>query len=162
MMIPARIGWFAALVGALTVVVIAVFVPLPYPTTVSDRATAITEGLRSLNTGSAVDTDLGSAPLPDRLELIQKQGRVYFLNAAGVPDDLFLTAGLKRLPEGYKLDLNGRDAIVSAGYANSFGHEWPYLQFSYMFASEGGRGFEVRIHKSAIRRKIVFIHKWRA
>ena len=151
----------AQLIGVAAIVVaILALVPLPYPPTAQDRRDAVKEALSALLDGHVVDTPDGPTSLDERTALTAKMGRIYFVNEAGVPDLLFTSVGLKPLPTGYKLNIDGGDALVRCGYSIPGGeHTW-HMRFSYTFGSEGGIGYIIRIKRSLLERRIIFAFEW--
>ena len=148
-------------VGIVAVVVaIVAFVPLPYPSTAQDRQDAVAEALAALLDGRVVDTPDGPQSFDERTFLTAKAGRIYFVNEAGVPDSLFTSVGLKPLPNGYKINLDGGDGLVRCGYTGPSGERTWHLRFSYSFGSVGGIGYIVRIKRSILGRQIRFVFEW--
>jgi hypothetical protein len=139
---------------------IVLFVPVPYPTNSGEREAALREAVDALVNGTKVLTPRGRAELPDRSFVTRAQGRVYYTNDTGVSDASFLNAGFKTKQRGTKIDLNSGDVLVSASYIDLSGHRSRHIQFSYVFASEGGLGYEIRIIKCVTRRNVVFVPKW--
>jgi hypothetical protein len=139
---------------------VAFFVPLPYPTSQVEKEEALHLALEALINGSTVNGPDGQRELSERRLFLGHTKRMYFRNDTGVPDRVFLNYGLKPVPPNTRLDLDGGDVVVNASYTGTDSEGTWHLQFSYVFGSEGGHGYEIRIYKNALSKSIVFVPTW--
>ena len=151
-----RIALPVVAVGALA---LATFVPLPYPTTAADREAALNLALDALLSGTLVDTPDGRAPLRERDFALGNLEQLYYRNSAHVPNSLFESRGFKPFVSDAQGIFEQDGAIIGAGYTHG-GEKYWHLQFDYVFGNLGAHGYEIRIYKSLLQRRIVFVHAW--
>jgi hypothetical protein len=135
------------------------FVPLPYPTTTADREAALNLALDALLSGASVDSPEGRVPLRERDFAIRNPQHLYYDNSARVSNALFETRGFKSLSTDSERVFEEDGAIISAGFTHH-GQKLRHLQFEYVFGNLGAHGYEIRIYKSLLQRRIVFVHAW--
>ena len=174
---PLALGWLCATVSSsrrllrrrvvrsatsIALLATAVFVPLSYPPTSSHKEAAVAEALAALLYNQPVDTPDERGTLSETEPLTQKLGQIYFINEVGVPDALFLGAGLKPLPKDRRLDIDGGDALVRFAFSEVVegGRRTWFMRFSYVFGSEGGIGYQIRIYRSPWVRRTAFVFEW--
>jgi hypothetical protein len=139
---------------------LSVLVLVPLPLTSRDKTRAVSHALETLFQNRRVLTDKGYSHLYDT-EFMKDKSRVYFRNDLGIPDTVFLEHGLKPIPKDRKLDVDNGDLIVSFSSRDIEGKPAANIQFAYVFGNMGAHGYEIRIHKSLLRRQyFVYIHRW--
>lgn len=135
------------------------FIPLPLRRTPEDKERAVSHALATLFQDRRVLTKKGYSRLYDT-GFVKDKNRVYFRNDLGIPDSVFLEHGLKPIPMDRKLDVDNGDVTVSFSSRDVEGKPAANIQFSYVFGSLGAQGYEIRIHKSLLRRYFIYIHRW--
>lgn len=157
----ARDRAFTALTALIAVgAAVLAFVPLPYPTTQQDRTEALDIALKGLVHGEPVPTSDGPRPLQELNFVHLSPGHAYFVNQAGVSDDVFLRYGFKPVPKGVKPDVDHGDVVVYASLLDHRGEATRYLQFSYVFGSLGAHGYEIQVRRNLWHRTIVLASSW--
>ena len=139
-------------------------VPLPVRPRDSDKEFVVSHALKSLLSERRAWTrdhwhGIGWRPLPDA-GAVKNDGRLYFLNELGIPDDVFLRWGLKPIPEGKKLDVDGGDFLVRFSYRDIEGNPTGRIQFSYHFGTVGAQGYEIKFARSLLFRYVFYDHRW--
>jgi hypothetical protein len=142
---------------AVAILALVTFVPLPLPTTVADREAALNVALDALLSGTPVDMPEGKTPLSEREFALRNPQQLYFRNGAKVSDAIFLLRGLRPLTSDDERVFEQGGAIIAAIPTDHDPRRWR-LQFSYSFGTLGGHEYEIRIYKSLIKRRIVFVH----
>jgi hypothetical protein len=150
-------------VGSLLLLVL--FVPLPWPMRQSDREYAVRAGLASLFEGRRVLQVIPRhwprwSRLVDSEFMTSPDKRLYYRDTAGLPEELFRHYRLAPLPDGFRPNLDGGDAVVGVEMAQYHEGPGPRLYFSYSFGSLGAQGWEVRVWRSLLLRHAVFVLTW--
>lgn len=158
-MLRATFALSITIVTVLGIAAVGVVVPLPYPPTARDQTAAVQDALAALLSGATVETPQGRKALPDRQFIMRAKGRVFFRNDTAAPDLIFINAGLRPVPPGTSINVDGGDVLVTASYRDLAGHRTWCMQFSYIFGSLGGHVFQVRTYKCLTRRETVFVHR---
>ncbi len=144
---------------AVGVVVLAVIglVPLPLEVNDADIEAAASDAIRSLlNNGLVINDSSGIGQLYD-CRFISEDNQLYFRNELGIPDDVFLRHGLRRVPADFEPDFEAGDVILrfSADPDDRSG-----IGFSYVFGSLAAQGYSISIHQSLLTRYLLYSHRW--
>lgn len=119
----------------------------------------MTLALDALLSGSPVETPEGRGALVEREFSLRNPRQLFYRNSAGVPNNLFESRGFKPYSADSERIFEQSGAIISAGFTRR-GHNVRHLQFDYTFGNVGAQGYEIRIYKSILRKRIVFVHAW--
>lgn len=133
------------------------FLPLPYPTSQPEREYALRIALDALLHGTAVTTPDGPEELMERGFATRAPDRLYFENEIGISDTAFLESGLKPFVRGRVIDFERGDVVVRASFRSLDGAPSRHMHFTYVCGNLGSHDYEIRIYKSLIQKRVVFV-----